>query len=162
MALAAIKPRPRRRFDSPQQAVYLEIWRSYDRLKAVEDELFAAHGLTAQQYNSLRVLRASHPKKVATSTLGARLISRAPDMTRLLDKLEERGLIERVRPRDNRRVVLVGITDAGLELLRELAGPVRDCHLRQLGHMSPREMKSLVTLLAKARGPHEPPESDWK
>jgi DNA-binding MarR family transcriptional regulator len=151
-----------RRFDSPQQEVFLCLWRTYDRLRALEDELFGRHGLTAQQYNALRILRAAHPGKVPTLSLGARLVSRAPDITRLIDKLDQLGLVERERPAKNRRVVLVGVTAAGVELLDRLADEVRDCHLRQLGHLKAAEMKSLVALLQKAREPHEADASDWK
>ena len=148
----SVKPGPaKRRFDSPQQEVFLSLWRTYDRLRQWEDELFARHGLTAQQYNALRLLRAAHPRKLPTLALAARLVSRAPDITRLLDKLAERGLIERERPADNRRVVLVGIAPAGVELLDQLAAEVRDCHQRQLGHMEPGEMATLLDLLHKAR-----------
>ncbi|HEV2687496.1 MAG TPA: MarR family transcriptional regulator [Bryobacteraceae bacterium] len=149
-------------FDSPQQEAYLGLWRTYDRLRLLEDELFGRFDLTAQQYNALRLLRAAHPAKVPTLSLAGRLISRAPDITRLLDKLAERGLVVRDRPPDNRRVVNVGITDAGLALLTELADEVRECHLRQLGHLSAPEMKKLIELLRKARQPHEPEASDWK
>jgi DNA-binding MarR family transcriptional regulator len=159
---SAHKPRRHKHFDSPQQEAYLNLWRTYDRLRMLEDELFGRSNLSAQQYNTLRLLRAAHPKKVPTLHLGSRLISRAPDITRLLDKLGERGLIVRDRPPDNRRIVNVGITDAGLALLEELADEVRECHLRQLGHLDPREMKKLVELLQKARQPHETEGSDWK
>jgi DNA-binding MarR family transcriptional regulator len=149
------------RFDSPQQEAYLNLWRTYDRLRLLEDELFGRFDLTAQQYNALRLLKAAHPKKVATLGLAGRLVSRAPDITRLLDKLVERGLVERERPADNRRVVNVGITESGLALLDELAPAVRECHERQLGHMAQDEMRTLVELLRKARTPHEAPESNW-
>lgn len=151
-----------RRFDSPHQEVYLNLWRTYDRLRLLEDELFGRHGLTAQQYNALRLLRAAHPGKVPTLSLASRLVSRAPDITRLLDRLHERGLVERERPADNRRVVMVGVTEQGIALLHELDAEVRDCHLRQLGHLEPGEMRVLVDLLAKAREPHEPSDSNWR
>src|SRR3954471_4257329 len=99
-----------KRFDSPQQEVFLSLWRTYDRLRLHEDELFGRHDLTAQQYNALRLLRAVHPGKLPTLSIGARLVSRAPDITRLLDRLAERGLVERERPAGNRRTVHVGIT----------------------------------------------------
>jgi DNA-binding MarR family transcriptional regulator len=150
------------RFDSPEQEVFLNLWRTYDRLRALEDELFARHGLTAQQYNALRLLRAAHPRPVPTLTLGGRLVSRAPDITRLLDRLADRGLVNRVRPAENRRTVMVGITPAGTDLLEGLAAEVRECHARQLGHLDAGEMTKLVSLLRKARGPHEPPESIWE
>ena len=76
-------------FDSLEQEAYLQLWRTYDRLRELDERVFAAHGLSAQQYNALRVLRATSPQPLATSALGARLVSRAPDMTRMLDKLEE-------------------------------------------------------------------------
>ncbi|MBX9787923.1 MAG: MarR family transcriptional regulator [Pirellulales bacterium] len=150
-----------RRFDSPQQQAYLNLWRTYDRLRTLEDELFARHDLTAQQYNALRLLRAAYPDPVATLTLAGRLISRAPDITRLVDKLTERGLVARDRRPENRRVVEVSITAAGLALLDRLAAEVRECHERQLGHLKAGELKQLVALLHKARGPHEEQGSIW-
>jgi len=161
VSTTAPKVRSRRHFDSPQQEVFLSLWRTYDRLRLLEDQLFGRHGLTAQQYNALRLLRGARPEKLPTLAVGARLISRAPDITRLLDRLHERGLVDRERPAENRRVVLVGITDAGVDLLHELAAEVRECHERQLGHLKPNEMKALVELLRKARGPHENGDSDW-
>jgi DNA-binding MarR family transcriptional regulator len=149
------------RFDSPQQEIYLNLWRTYDRLRILEDELFGRHDLTAQQYNALRLLRAAAPKKIATLHLAGRLVSRAPDITRLIDKLVERGLVERERPMDNRRVVNVGITSAGVELLNQLATEVRSCHDRQLGHLNTQEMQTLIDLLRKARSPHEAADSNW-
>jgi DNA-binding MarR family transcriptional regulator len=147
--------RPRRSFDSSEQEVYLNLWRTYDRLRALEDELFARHELTAQQYNALRLLKAAPGGKMQTLTLAGRLISRAPDITRLVDRLAERGLVRRERREDNRRVVEVAITDVGLALLRQLAGPVRDCARRQLGHLSGEQQRRLVELLREARRPHE-------
>jgi DNA-binding MarR family transcriptional regulator len=150
------------RFDSPQQEAFLNLWRTYDRLRGLEEELFARHDLTAQQYNALRLLRAHRPAKVPTLAIAARLISRAPDITRLLDKLAYRGLIERERPMENRRVVSVGITSAGVALLGKLADEVKECHRRQLGHLSEAELASLIELLRKARLPHEAQESNWR
>src|SRR5436190_21929840 len=108
---AAQAPAETRRFDSPEQEAYLALWRTYDRLRAIEDELFARFELTAQQYNLLRLLRAAH-EPVATLALAERLVSRAPDITRMLDKLEERKLLTRTRPPANRRTVLVQLTAA--------------------------------------------------
>src|SRR5260221_6030935 len=91
------------RFDSLEQEVFLSLWRTYDRLRAFEDELFGRYDLTPQQYNALRLLAGAHPGKIRTLDLAARLVSPAPDITRLLDKLDQRGLIERDPPSDNRR-----------------------------------------------------------
>ena len=151
-----LQPSQRRRhFDSPQQETYLNLWRSYDKLKALEEILFEDFRLSPQQYNTLRLLKASHPAPIPTLTLGGKLISRAPDMTRLLDKLEQRGLIVRERRAENRRVVDVSITPEGLELVSALAEPVRECHRQQLGHLSDDELSQLTQLLRKARAPHE-------
>src|SRR5262245_49958772 len=139
------------RFDSPEQEVFLNLWRTYDRLRQIEEELFARYGLTPQQYNVLRLLRAAQPGKLPTLDLARRLISRAPDITRMIDRLEELGLVERERLADNRRVVHVGISPAGLELVADMAKPLRDCHRRQLGHLSAPQLKKLGTLLRKAR-----------
>jgi len=151
----------KRHFDSPQQEAFLNLWRTYDRMRALEEQLFDRHDLTPQQYNALRLLKAAQPDSIPTLSIAARLISRAPDITRLLDKLNDRKLIERHRPADNRRTVMISITPAGLELLEKIAEDVRDCHARQLGHLSGSQMRTLIDLLQKARAPHEPQGSDW-
>ncbi len=151
-----------RQFESLEQEVFLSLWRTYDRLRALEEELFGRYELTPQQYNALRLLASRHPDKIRTLDLGGRLVSRAPDVTRLLDKLEQHGLIERDRPADNRRVVHIGITEAGLALLLQLREPLRECHVRQLGHLSRKELNQLAALLRAARLPHEDPASSWR
>src|SRR5260370_21140128 len=98
------------RFDSLEQQVFLNLWRTYDRLRSFEDALFGEHDLTPQQYNALRLLRSAHPARIPTLDLAGRLVSHAPDITRLLDKLQQRGLIERDRPVHNRRAVPLRIT----------------------------------------------------
>ena len=156
---------PARRFDSPEQEAFLSLWRTYDRLRELEDKLFARFDLTPQQYNALRLLRAEHPELLPTLTLAERLVSRAPDITRMIDKLEQRrpqALIARSRPPHDRRTVQVGITEPGLALLDRIAGPLRACHARQLGHLPPADLKKLVALLKAAREPHEPDGSPWR
>jgi len=158
-APAGAKPR---HFDSIEQEAFLNLWRTYDRLRAFEDELFARHELTAQQYNALRLVRGAHPDRMQTLALAGRLISRAPDITRLLDHLEKRGLIARERLPENRRVVEVGITPAGLALLRKMDREVRECARRQLGHLNRNQLQTLIDLLRAARHPHEEPGSEWR
>lgn len=149
------KPPAASLFDSPEQEAYLQLWRTYDRLREIEEQLFARHRLTAQQYNALRVLKSLKGEAMPTSSLGARLVSRAPDMTRMLDKLEDRKLVVRQRNRANRRVVEVSITPAGIALLKKIAADVRSCGREQLGHMSASSLSHLVMLLKEARSPHE-------
>jgi DNA-binding MarR family transcriptional regulator len=150
------------RFDSPEQEAFLGLWRTFDRLHTLEEELFDRYGLTPQQYNALRLLRAARPGALRTQELAARLVSRAPDTTRLLDKLADRGLIERNRPATNRREVRVAITAAGITLLKELREPLRDCHARQLGHLTRSKLRELTALLRAARLPHEEADSSWR
>jgi DNA-binding MarR family transcriptional regulator len=158
---ASIPPIPRR-FDSLAQEAFLSLWRTYDRLRILEDELFQQFEITPQQYNVLRLLRGEHPGRLPTLALASRLVSRAPDITRMLDKLTERELIERLRLPHNRRVVEVGITTAGLQLLKELDSAVRQCHQRQLGHLSEAQLRQLIELLQVARLPHEDEHGNWR
>jgi DNA-binding MarR family transcriptional regulator len=162
MASSARRRAAVRRFDCPEQEAYLALWRTYDRLREIEEGFFARWELTAQQYNVMRLVRAAHPEPVPTLGLVAKLVSRAPDITRMLDKLEARGLISRTRGTADRRAVLIGMTDAGLKLLDEIAGPLRECHEKQLGHLSATEIDTLITLLNRAREPHEEAGSEWK
>lgn len=143
------------KFDSLEQEVFLNLWRTYDRLKLLEEDVFGQVGLSAQQYNTLRLLQASHPTSMHILELGSRLISRAPDMTRLLDRLEQRGLLSRERRPENRRVVEVSISTQGLKLLDEIHEKVQQCHTLQLGHMSKKSLRQLAELLEMARRPHE-------
>jgi DNA-binding MarR family transcriptional regulator len=158
---AASPPLPdrRRRFASPEQEVFLSLWRTYDRLRMLEDELFARFDLTAQQYNVLRVLRASSP--LPTLVIAERLISRAPDITRMVDRLERRSLVVRQRDEGNRRVVQVAITSAGRKLLQSIDQPLHACHQRQLGHLTKSQLAQLRELLQIARRPHESEDSPW-
>jgi DNA-binding MarR family transcriptional regulator len=151
-----------RRFDSPEQEAFLGLWRTFDRLHALEEELFARFELTPQQYNALRLLKAARPGTLRTTDLATRLVSRAPDITRLLDKLAERKLVDRRRSETNRREVRVGITAAGVALLDEMQEPLRECHARQLGHLTRTELRDLTALLRAARLPHEDADSSWR
>ncbi len=154
-------PATPRRFDSLEQEAYLSLWRTYDRLKMLEDELFESFDLTPQQYNALRLLRAARGP-MPTLLLAERLVSRAPDITRMLDRLEQRGLIARLRSSADRRTVLVEITPSGRALLDQMAEPLRQCHQRQLGHLNLQQLRQLIELLRLARVPHEPEQSDWR
>lgn len=150
------------RFDSPHQEAYLNLWRTYDKLRSIEDAVFLRFEITAQQYNTLRLLRGEHPQKLNTLVLAKRLVSKAPDITRLLDRLEERNLISRERPDDNRRVVKVGITLQGMKLLQKLDHEVLQCSKKQLGHLDDPQLIQLASLLRLARAPHEEPDSFWR
>lgn len=154
-------PAKRLHFDSLTQEAYLNLWRTYDRLKLIEDALFDEFGISAQQYNTLRLLESVYPATMQTLDLRSRLVSRAPDMTRLLDKLQERGMVDRDRRPENRRVIDVRITEAGIALLKELASRVLACHRAQLGHLSEEQLRELIRVLQLCRQPHEDPDTRW-
>ena len=103
--------------------------------------------LTTHQYNVLRILRGSHPTRLTHTDIGDRMIGRDPDITRLIDRLERRGLVERIRSRRDRRVVEVGITDQGVALVRGLDVHVQRMPKALLGHLGPDQLRHLKSLL---------------
>lgn len=149
------------RFDSAEQEAFLNLWRTYDCLKGLEESVFGEYQLSAQQYNALRLLRAVHPGSLPTLALGRRLISRSPDTTRMLDRLEDRHLVIRVRRTENRRVVEIAITESGIQLLDSMADRVVSMHRQQLGHLTESELCAFVELLKRIRQPHEAADGHW-
>ena len=106
--------------------------------------------LSATQYNVLRILRGS-PDGLPCGEIASRMITRDPDITRLLDRLERRGLISRCRETKDRRMVMARITPDGLKLLARLDEPVGDAHRKQLGHLGRERLRALTQLLHAAR-----------
>jgi DNA-binding MarR family transcriptional regulator len=140
-------------FDSPEQETALNLVRTQDYLQHEFARLFSEHGLSGPQYNVLRILRGHGGDGVPSSTIAGQMVTRTPDITRLVDRLEEVGLVQRRRTPEDRRLVLVRITAAGLELLARLDQPVLDLHHRLFGHLTPEELSQLNALLVKARHP---------
>lgn len=134
-----------------QAATFLEIVRLSEELQRGFAELFKAHDMSPALYNVLRVLRGAGEAGLTCGDVGGRLVQHDPDVTRLLDRLEKRGLIERRRSTEDRRVVRTRITEAGLALLAELDGPVDDLHERQLGHVPEPRLKELLSIVEEAR-----------
>jgi len=149
------------KFDSLEQEAFLQLWRTYDCLKVLEDSLFVQFEISPQQYNVLRLLQIVSPETMQTMELGRRLISRCPDTTRMLDRLEARELVKRSRLPENRRVVEVAITEQGQALLNNMEKSVIKMHQQQMGHLSDAEHKRLIKLLKKTREPHEDASCDW-
>ena len=142
----------RKPFASLEQEVFLEVLRTGNALVHDLVELLKPYGLTQPQYNVLRILRGAGAAGLPTGEVGDRMVaSREPDVTRLLVRMEERGLVERERRTDNRRFVTVRITREGLRILNALDGPVAEMHATQLRHMSRRELELLAELLERAR-----------
>jgi len=136
---------------SREEAAYLGLQLAAETLRARFNDLFKARDLTGSQYNVLRILRGAGTAGLPCREIGERMINRDSDITRMLDRLETRGLIKRERRTDDRRVVLTYITENGAEVLSELDGPVSDLHGEQLGHLTEKELKTLIGLLGKVR-----------
>lgn len=146
----------RRPFELAEQEAYLNILRTTALFAADFNHLFKQHNLTEATYNALRILRGCKadpgaPYGRTCSQVGQHLIAQVPDVTRLVDRLEELGLAERRRCAKDRRVVYVAITDKGMDVLAQLDGPVLELHKTHLGHMTQQELNSLSELLTKAR-----------
>jgi DNA-binding MarR family transcriptional regulator len=136
----------------PEERLFLALLKAADALGQQAEQLIKPFGLTGTQYNVLRILRGAQPAGLACRAIGDRMISHDPDMTRLLDRVEKRGLIRRERQKDDRRVVKTHITSQGLELLKPLDQPMRELHKRQFRHMPAKRVKNLVQLLEQFCG----------
>jgi DNA-binding MarR family transcriptional regulator len=132
----------------PAQDAFVAVLRAADALMHAPAALLKRHGLTPAQYNVLRILRGAGPGGLRCGDVGARMIQREPDVTRLLDRLEKQGLTARARDSGDRRAVLAVITPAGLALLASLDEPMLAVHRQQFARFSPARLQELVRLLA--------------
>lgn len=142
-------PGPSRR-SSPEEALFLSLIRTADLLSRRPAQLLKKEELSTTHYNVLRILRGS-PDGLTCGQIADRMITRDPDVTRLLDRLEKRGLVSRCRETRDRRAVLTRITPDGLELLARLDEPMTEVHRQQLGHLGPARLEELAQLLEACR-----------
>jgi len=131
-----------------------------DAFGAQVETVIKTAGLTAAQYNVLRILRGAGPSGLACREIGERMISRDPDITRLLDRMEKRNLITRKRQSDDRRVVKTFVTPRGLELLKILDRPVSVLHKRQFHGIPIAKLKALAAMLEEIRSQQTAQEAD--
>ncbi|HVS74054.1 MAG TPA: MarR family transcriptional regulator [Candidatus Acidoferrales bacterium] len=134
-----------------EEDVFVGLQRTADWLLQGIEQLLKTQGLSQAQYNVLRILRGAGPRGLSCREIGERMITRDPDMTRLLDRMEERGLVARERQQIDRRVVTTRVTPAGLKLLKSLDHPVREYHRRRFRHIAGARLKTLAVLLEEAR-----------
>ena len=143
------------RQQKPFRSVHEETTLSIARTEAVVrdrlERVLAPHGLSMTQYNVLRILRGAGKDGLCRNEIGQRLISRMPDVTRLLDRMECAGLVSRVRSTEDRRLVNTTLTQRGGDLLDDLDETVMQSHEAQLGHMTEAQLRSLIELLSVAR-----------
>jgi DNA-binding MarR family transcriptional regulator len=139
-----------RRADCPEEATFVEILRTTDMLSRGLLRVLKTEDLSTTQYNVLRILRGS-PDGLPCGEIASRMITRDPDVTRLLDRLEKRELISRCRENRDRRTVMARITPRGLKLLGRLDEPVQATHRKQLGHLGRKRLQALAELLSVSR-----------
>ncbi len=139
-------------FPSLESEVVLNLMRTADAHSRGAEAIFKLAGLSPNQYNVLRILRGAGENGLCCREVGERMITRDPDITRLLDRLERIGLVARTRDRHDRRVVMARITDAGRKLLKDLDGPVEEYNRNRLSHMGKGDLRRLNELLEAARG----------
>lgn len=138
-------------FQSLEQEALLSIERTAAVLGHTVADALKPFGVTPTQYNVLRILRGAGKHGLCRNEVRERMVAQVPDVTRLLDRLTDMGLVDRERDVGDRRLVTARITTAGLRLLKQLDGPIADIHKRQLGHMSQQTLRMLVELLGMAR-----------
>jgi DNA-binding MarR family transcriptional regulator len=143
-------------FQSLEEEAALNLLRTTDALVRQKVEMLKAWSLSPTQYNALRILRGAGAEGVTCGELSERMLTKDPDVTRLIDRLDTRGLITRGRHDADRRVVRTRITQAGLDLLAELDGPTRKLSKEQLGHLDEKQLRQLIELLELAREPLNP------
>jgi len=137
--------------DCREARVFVSLMRAADALSRGAEALLKPYSLSGTQYNILRILRGAGESGLACREVGCRLITRDPDITRLLDRMESRGLIARARETQDRRVVKTRITAEGLRLLAELDQPVRELHRSQWRQFPAKQLRQLSNLLDRAR-----------
>jgi DNA-binding MarR family transcriptional regulator len=138
-------------FSSLEQEATLSIARTEAALREPIEELLKKSEVSLAQYNVLRILRGAGPEGLTRNEIRDRLINRMPDVTRLLDRMEEAGWVSRAREMEDRRCVATHLTRSGRTLVDSLDGPVQEEHERRLGHMTKTQLRTLIELLALAR-----------
>jgi len=143
-----------RPFDSRQQEAFLNLLRTADHFSRARDGFLKAYKLSQSQYNVLRILRSCGDEGLACKHIAERMLTREPDMTRLLDRLQDRGLVTRARHNGDRRIVKSAITKTGMKLLAGIDKPIEAFYRAALGHMTETQLKKLVELLETCREKH--------
>jgi DNA-binding MarR family transcriptional regulator len=134
-----------------EEEAALNIVRTADMLMLALTVVLKPHLLSATQYNVLRILRGAGRDGASCKEIGQRLVARDPDITRLMDRLEQRGLVVRDRSKEDRRVVRHRLTEAGLELTNELDRPIEARHQKTMRHMKAEKLRDLIGLLEEIR-----------
>lgn len=143
--------RQTRPFLAPEEEATLNIVRTADLLTQRAMELLKSYELTAPQYNVLRILRGAGPDGLACGAIAERMVSHDPDVTRLLNRMEARGLISRQRPGTDRRMVVASITAQGLDMVNQIDTPMAALHRRLFRHFGEKKLRRVIELMELAR-----------
>lgn len=138
-------------FETPEDEAFVSVLRTAEAFLWREAEFLKPYEVTLSQYNVLRILRGAEPDGLICREIGERMIARDPDVTKLLDRLEARGLVRRDRQEADRRVIVVRITREGLELVGQIDAPMLKMTGDILGHLGERKLRTLIRLLEEAR-----------
>jgi len=138
-------------FASMEDEAVVSLHRTADVINGRFSDMLKPYGLSPTQFNALRILRGAGEGGRTCSEIAQRMINRDPDITRLLDRLERRGLVARSREGRDRRVIITRINQAGLDLLQGLDRPIEEFNRKQLGHLSEQQVRTLVKLLEAVR-----------
>jgi DNA-binding MarR family transcriptional regulator len=143
--------RQRKPFTSLEQEAFLSVRRTEAALREHLDQVLKPHGISVTQYNVLRILRGAGRGGLCRNEIRDRLVDRMPDVTRLLDRMEDTGWITRTRSTEDRRQVSTELTKSGRDLVDSLDGPVAAEHERRLAHMTKTQLRTLIELLSVVR-----------
>ena len=138
-------------FRSLREEAVLNIARTEAVVREQLERVLAPRGLSMTQYNVLRILRGAGPEGLCRNEIGQRLISRMPDVSRLLDRMESSALVSRVRSTEDRRLVNTTLTKRGRTLVDELDAVIAGAQEQHLGHMTKAQLRTLIDLLSLAR-----------
>jgi DNA-binding MarR family transcriptional regulator len=140
-----------RPFSSVEEEALLNILRTADCLQRTFHHISKEFGVTSTQYNVLRILRGAHPQGLKCAAIGDRMITAEPDITRLVSRLKALKLVKQQRDRHDRRVVWTHISEAGLELLRQMDPVILRTPRELLGHLKEQELTELIRLVELSR-----------
>ena len=145
--MSVTRRRASKRKATPAETAIVGLLRTADAIRRQLAAVMEPFGITGQQYNVLRILRGAHPEPLPTLSVGERMMEQTPGITRLLDRLEAKGLVTRTRCTEDRRQVLCSITAEGTALLQRMDEPVIAADARAMSMLNRQQMEELNRLL---------------
>ncbi len=138
-------------WESPEEEAFLNVLRTHQFLTEGHQSFCKKFGITETQYNVLRILKGAHKGTLPSLEIARRMVTKVPDITRLIDRLVVAGLVERKPCPEDRRVIHILLTTNGRRLVKRMAKPLAEMHRKQLGHLTRKDLKELNRLLEKVR-----------